>query len=449
MPTRKGTKTLESVMEPSEFITLNESDASDWSYRGEGAANVVLEYIGSSHVFVGKVLRVAKDKVIPSMSDHERRLWSDVKEIATADSRDVASRMFAVHVMRPLLGDDHVDAGRWVGVRREFLLSVESNIEHQRPPWRIDAAKIDFLRQNALLILDHSVFPEAVSERSPCISVEIKTKCGHLPSSEFITKDHEAKTRVSRFRMHQVLKLYQRKIMQMSKYDPLDIFSGSKNTIRDAIGALFATPQNNFRIFLNGSIIFGCLGGFEETSSTVGTYEKFTDCIKDIIQASHDQRLARFQELIAEAIYDSGILNYLLDVQKLDKIDIEGAIHAYYNVISEPCLVCKNLNDPEARFKYSWLHSLTLEESIQIVKEYMISTTAKDCSLIISFKPKRNEEKTLKYHSIFLESTNQAFDYKVSFVDLDMKPLKNMVCYYELDRKIADLYSKIGNDNKS
>lgn len=201
--------------------------------------------------------------------------------------------------------------------------------------------------------------------------------------------------------------------MQMSKYDPLDIFSGSKNTIRDAIGALFATPQNNFRIFLNGSIIFGCLGGFEETSSTVGTYEKFTDCIKDIIQASHDQRLARFQELIAEAIYDSGILNYLLDVQKLDKIDIEGAIHAYYNVISEPCLVCKNLNDPEARFKYSWLHSLTLEESIQIVKEYMISTTAKDCSLIISFKPKRNEEKTLKYHSIFLESTNQAFDYKV------------------------------------
>lgn len=50
------------------------------------------------------------------MSDHERRLWSDVKEIATADSRDVASRMFAVHVMRPLLGDDHVDAGVCVSV---------------------------------------------------------------------------------------------------------------------------------------------------------------------------------------------------------------------------------------------------------------------------------------------------------------------------------------------
>lgn len=201
--------------------------------------------------------------------------------------------------------------------------------------------------------------------------------------------------------------------MQMSKYDPLDVFSGSKNTIRDGIKALFATPQNNFRVFLNGSIIFGSLGGFEETSSAVGTYEKFADCIKDVIQAGRDQRLARFQELITEAIYNSEILSHLLDVQKLDKIDIEGAIHAYYNIISEPCVVCKNLKDPELCYKYSLLHSLTLEESIQIVKEYMISTTAKDCSLMISFKPKRNEEKILKYHSIFLESTNQAFDYKV------------------------------------
>lgn len=52
----------------------------------------------------------------------------------------------------------------WVVVTREFLLSVERNIEHQRPPWRIDAAKIDFLREHALLITDHSVFSEGTSQ---------------------------------------------------------------------------------------------------------------------------------------------------------------------------------------------------------------------------------------------------------------------------------------------
>lgn len=72
------------------------------------------------------MLRVAKDKAIPSLSDHERRLWSDVKEIATADSREVASRMFAVHVMRPLLGDDHVDAGVCVSVfHKPFILILQ------------------------------------------------------------------------------------------------------------------------------------------------------------------------------------------------------------------------------------------------------------------------------------------------------------------------------------
>jgi hypothetical protein len=33
-------------------VTLSEKDADDWVYRGEGAANLVLAYIGSSPAFV-------------------------------------------------------------------------------------------------------------------------------------------------------------------------------------------------------------------------------------------------------------------------------------------------------------------------------------------------------------------------------------------------------------
>jgi len=33
-------------------VTLREKEADDWIYRGEGAANLVLAYIGSSPAFV-------------------------------------------------------------------------------------------------------------------------------------------------------------------------------------------------------------------------------------------------------------------------------------------------------------------------------------------------------------------------------------------------------------
>lgn len=34
-------------------VILKEKEADDWVYRGEGAANLVLSYIGSSPTFVG------------------------------------------------------------------------------------------------------------------------------------------------------------------------------------------------------------------------------------------------------------------------------------------------------------------------------------------------------------------------------------------------------------
>ena len=40
-----------SVME----VKLEKKDAADWSYRGEGAANIVLAYTGSSPSFVCSV----------------------------------------------------------------------------------------------------------------------------------------------------------------------------------------------------------------------------------------------------------------------------------------------------------------------------------------------------------------------------------------------------------
>ncbi|KAJ4963463.1 hypothetical protein NE237_023402 [Protea cynaroides] len=390
-------------------VVLEEKDVADWIYRGEGAANLVLAYTGSSPDFVGKVLRIQKAPRSSSqcttdtsvLSTFECLLWKDTNDLVSSTSMEAVQQLYVLYVMRPMLGSEHVDAGVRVLVSRKFLESVENNVLCQRPAWRVNAAKVNTLCDSALLISDHSVFPHGPLKENPCISVEIKPKCGFIPCSRFITEGNAIKRTITRFRMHQVLKLNQGEISRISEYNPLDLFSGSSDESHKAIKALFTTPQNNFRIF--------------RMFSTASIGDNFQ--IRCVGQACR--------------------------AQKLDQLDIEGAIHAYYNIVSQPCKVCRDLGDSELSRMYLSLHSISLEESLKIVREYLIAATAKDCSLMISFRPREDGDPGSAHNSVFLKSTNQSFDYKVNFIDLDLKPLKNMVYYYELDQKIVSCYTQM------
>ncbi|CAN1127031.1 Inositol-pentakisphosphate 2-kinase [Linum perenne] len=101
-------------------LKLEKKDADDWIYRGEGAANLVLAYSGSSPAFAGKVMRIQKiarngsSEVVqnqPVLTEQERLLWKETKELAASPNKEVAERIFAHLVMGPLLGPKHVDAG--------------------------------------------------------------------------------------------------------------------------------------------------------------------------------------------------------------------------------------------------------------------------------------------------------------------------------------------------
>ncbi|KAJ9674773.1 hypothetical protein PVL29_023980 [Vitis rotundifolia] len=399
-------------------VALHKNDAPHWVYRGEGAVNLVLAYNGSSPLFVGKVLRIQKAsrKVAPGseqwVNGHERLIWKDNPDILSSPSKEIAQQMFVQNVMAPLLGSQHIDAGIRVLVPREFLESVEKNVLCQRPAWRIEAAKVNTNCDHALLLSDHSVFPHSIVKGEPCISVEIKPKCGFLPFSRFIAEGNAIKKSVTRFRMHQILKLHQQEIAQISEYEPLDLFSGSKEKIHKAVKALFTTPQNNFRVFLNGSLIYGGLGGgTDSTSFMVG--EAFEDVLKCVIQAEVGMRMESFLHLVSETVSKSGVLDRLLEVQKLDIFDIEGAIHAYYDIVSEPCTVCRDLGEDIASHRYTSLHSIPSDESLKIVRDYLIAATAKDCSLMISFAPRKDGDSASPYSNVYLASTDQSFDYKV------------------------------------
>ena len=201
-------------------------------------------------------------------------------------------------------------------------------------------------------------------------------------------------------------------ISSFSEYDPLDLFSGLKDRIDKAIKDLFSAPQNNFRVFLDGSLIFGALGGAADSTNFV-IQEAFEDALKDFIRGDRGLRTESFLQLIAETIYTSGVMDRLIEVQKLDNLDIEGAIHAYYNIISEPCTICRDLGEMKVPHRYTSLHSISLDESLKIVKNFLIATTAKDCSLMMSFRLRKEIISGSSHNSVYLKSTNQTFDYKV------------------------------------
>ncbi|XP_047946534.1 inositol-pentakisphosphate 2-kinase IPK1-like isoform X4 [Salvia hispanica] len=369
---------------------LQGKDAEEWTYRGEGAVNLVLAYCGSSPHFVGKVLRIQKvpndrpecENGHSALVNHESSLWGKFECIVSAPTREIAEHIYVQKVMCPLLGSEHVDAG---------------------------------------------------------------PKGGFLPTSEFIAEGNAVKKRITRFKMHQALKLHRGKISQISQYHPLDLFSGSKDGIRKAIETLFITPQNNFRVFLNGSIIFGGMGGTADSTSSTAA-QSFHDGLKHVISAKDGMHIKGFVDLLTETIFKSGLLNRLLEVQKLDAIDIEGAIHSYYDIISQPCVVCRQIGGKKSPARYSSIHSMQRDDKVRIVRDYLISATAKDLSMMISFKSKINMEEESLHHAVFLESSKQTFYYKASFIDLDMKPLKKMEYYYELDQQIVNYYVQMLKD---
>ncbi|KAK1407974.1 hypothetical protein QVD17_39602 [Tagetes erecta] len=428
-------------------LVLEATDATDWIYRGEGGLNIVLAYIGSSPNFIGKVLRVRKlrtneveyEKAPPALSEHERLIWKEVGELLSASTKDIANHMYARLVLSPLLGSQHVDAGVRVLVTKEFLESLHNGVLLERPFWRVESGRINTTLDSAILMTDHSIFPNAVHEEQVCLSVEIKPKCGFLPTSRFIRDENAVKKRISRFRLHQNLKFHQGKISHISEYDPLDMFSGSKERILKSVKDLFLTPQNNFRVFLNGRLVFGTLGGEADDTNTQ-IAEAFEDTLKEFFKADVERvHTPDFLQLVAGAVSESGILDRLLQVQKLDAFDIEGAIHAYYDVVSEPCAVCIQQQQPTAND----FHSFPLDQSLKIVRDFLISLTAKDLSLMISFRPtpKGNSHSPCT-GALYLDSLDQSFDYKASFIDLDMKPLEKMPYQYKLDQEIVNCYTR-------
>ncbi|XP_077917357.1 inositol-pentakisphosphate 2-kinase isoform X2 [Halichoerus grypus] len=214
-------------------------DENEWGYHGEGNKSLVV-----AHAQRCVVLRFLKFP--PSRKKTSEEIFQHLQNIVD----------FSKNVMKEFLGENYVHCGEVVQLPLDFVKQLCLKIQSERPESRCDK-DLDTFSGYALCLPNLARLQTyRFAEHRPILCVEIKPKCGFIPLSSDVT--HEVKHRVCRYCMHQHLKVATGKWKQISKYCPLDLYSGNKQRMHFALKSLLQEAQNNLKIFKNGELIYGC-----------------------------------------------------------------------------------------------------------------------------------------------------------------------------------------------
>jgi hypothetical protein len=150
----------------------------------------------------------------------ERELWRGVPAFEHATHDVQRNWAYAAHVLAPLLGERHATPGTLVTLPAAFMRDVAagagcSDEQHLCPQAPLAAGGDCCGAVTAVLLPDHTLFRAPRSVRThqpaPVVAVEIKPKCGFLPHAPTLLQGC-VKRRVSRFAMHQHLKVAQGRV---------------------------------------------------------------------------------------------------------------------------------------------------------------------------------------------------------------------------------------------
>ncbi|XP_038668517.1 inositol-pentakisphosphate 2-kinase isoform X1 [Scyliorhinus canicula] len=465
-------------------MEVKEVDGNEWKYHGEGNRSLVVSHV--QHCQVLRFLKFPIEHAQPSQALEEapRRLKNIVD--------------FSKHVMKLLLGDNFVQPGEVIQLPLDFVTQLALKIQPERSGSRCNKV-MDAFSGYALCLPDLTKFQTCHQiEKRPPLCIEIKPKCGFIPFSSHITKD--IKRHVCRYCMHQHLKVANGKWKRISKYCPLDLFSGNKQRMYIALKSLLQEPQNNLKIFKNGELIFGCkddqdcLMDLNELANHLKAYffpangvVSGPQCTRTVIselihvitialvsnvdtcktgdmkrtlvsqERSHCEASHFRKEVLRNGIHvveNSGlpkgcVLSRILQVQMLDMMDIDGIYPLYLRVQQyiEDFPTDRSRLHLDGPYNESFYESLadchlqddeTVDYAAQKIHQYRVATTAKDCSIMIALSPCPVEERPEP--STIMQTSRACFVYSVSVLDLDPKPYENIAHQYKLDGKIINFY---------
>ena len=212
-------------------------------------------------------------------------------------------------------------------------------------------------------------------------------------------------------------------VESLSEYDPLDLFSHKKDRIQRALEALFRRPQNNLRVFRSGVEIFG--GEKNKRSEVPGgnanTLDELEVGLEGFVDAPLGNRRACLRNILTDALSHADAMQSLLAAQKLDCYDIEGVMSIYNkHVLQNNSFRIKDggQSSIEAEAKTNTksrldIDNLTTAERRKVLQNFLIATTAKDCGLMITFKPLADSHLHVSSQATVCEASGAKFSYKV------------------------------------
>ncbi|KAM3960833.1 LOW QUALITY PROTEIN: inositol phosphate kinase 1 [Aphomia sociella] len=382
-----------------------------WKYIAEGNAHIVIGILNTNYV-------LRKD---------------DAKKM---DLDSVQKSVDFVNlVMTPLLICGNFNFNQLVLIPAEDLEVLSKKLFHLRPEHRREKT---ILSSFAIKSLNLTMITP-MSQTNYC--VEIKPKEGYISKFfENVSKCY--------YCLKQLLKYQQKQIDRVSHYCPLDLFSGEKPRMRNAILNLIDNPQNNFKLFLNGNVIYDDKSKCGDLNRIIcdmsvfnGSIELFIDfiieillsnqCGLDVVNSTEYTKTSKCVENLN--ILPGTILYKLLWLQKLSDtlsldLNTDCDDYEYVTIILEQ------------------LKLYTLDLSIEEDKKTffsicdpnhlaMISAVAKDCSIMISFDPNHN-------NFPYIEFGGKKTSCRLSVTDLEPKSTKTLLKRKKTERKLLDIYEK-------
>jgi len=379
-------------------------------YRGEGNANLVVALPSTQ-----TVLRFPKSKF---------------SEKCQAEKLDAIAN-YVNHVLLPEL-PRFIDPVMTINLDWHQLHTIRAAVAAHRPSSRLTK---DIFYPAALVMPDYSLRPPLdcvpVPGR-PILAVELKPKLGHMPPR------NSPHPHVCNFCLKQHYKLASGLVKFPSKYCPLDLFSGDTQRMMFAVEALLASPQNNLRIFREGHLMHdedsvynkACAEFLRFLLGDPGLLPSLLiaalshDGVKPIPplspEISHLERTASPHCCPKSALPAGSVLGSVLRLQKQSQLSdeeaeltLESLLRGGWDLASLQAVVSDRQGPEDCH-------------EVRLLRDYMLSVTAKDLSIILTLVECGN----LKVANT-VKVGEKSFCFKWSVVDLDPKNLNRISKYVE------------------
>lgn len=431
-----------------------------WRYRGEGGANLVISLLDEQRG-TRKVARFSKSK------------YKDKDNDAKIDE----TAFYANSVMGPLLGARFVRPVTIGVVDEDDFEAVRTETLPYRP---VERCKKD-IRSRKVISSPDCVFLDEnhiLNTFGDTFSIEVKPKQGWHQYGQ---------TQLCHRCLKQKAKLHQGEIDTISRYCPLELFSGDLERMKRALFDLYDNPHNRFKIFKNGQLIYTekkgqqadvdhHLGGFfgDSNSRAAGAMPDGSGinnlaavlCSVLLGQAKASEELISLVprkkpqcqnkcDTSAKPLPKGCILDVLLSLQKnsgdvndigakalseklLGQVkDIEElhTLAVWYPLTTASTLSAKVLEEQLG-------YSNDFIRDLRRLQRFLLSVTAKDVSLLITFRAVNDPNAEQSLHLPTVLCHGRLLRVMISVIDLDPKPVHRIPTWIERREEWLNIYLK-------